>query len=134
MVSEIIAVEISDVAFAANERLLNLHHVDSFVKFLAYVILFVQKSMLLLDEVFIYVGSAVKGIPNAAKFSERAEVGPLKLIDIVMKEVATLDKVRSTGLDGQLYFTEYGIVELDIHQNVVGPLLQTIFDPNYFKL
>jgi hypothetical protein len=51
-----------------------------------------------------------------------------------MELVAAFDKLRSCCLYCQLYFTKNRIIEADIHQNVIRPTSQTVFDANYFEL
>jgi hypothetical protein len=52
----------------------------------------------------------------------------------VVELVAAFDKLRSCCIYCQLYLAKNRIIEADIHQNVIGPTSQTVFDANYLEL
>lgn len=68
----------------------------------------------------IYLNSSVKRIPDAAKLGQRTKVGSLQLVEIVMEQVAALDKVRGLRFDCKLDLAEDFIVELYVDEDVIG--------------
>jgi hypothetical protein len=78
-------------------------------------------------------GTLVQGVPDTAQLRKWTKERSLQLIDIMVELVAAFDKLRSCRLYCQLYFAKNRAIEANIHQNVIGPTSQTVFDTNYFE-
>lgn len=78
VLAQVVVVEIGAIALTADEWPVELDHLDILLlQLAAEMFLPLQLALLLLDELVVDVGSAVEGVPDAAEFGERAEVGAL---------------------------------------------------------
>ena len=57
----------------------------------------------------------IKSVPDTTELSERAEVGTLQFVYVVMETVTALDEVRNVRLYRQLDLHDQTVVELHIN-------------------
>ena len=88
---------------------------------------------LLLYHLFENLGSLIEVIPDATKFSQRAEVWSFQLVQIMMKIVTAFDEIWRIALYCKLYFTSDWVIELEINENIIGAFFQPIFNSDNFE-
>ncbi len=71
--------------------------------------------------------------PNAAHLSKWTELSSLELVKIMIEFVGTFDKVGLFWLDRQLHFDDHFLFVNQVHQNVFVPLIESVFNSNYFE-
>lgn len=77
---------------------------------------------------------AVKRAPDITKFSDGSENGAFSLVNEVVVLVGALDEVGMVGVDSQLRLTDESVFISEVHQDIVGTLLQPILNPDYLEL
>ena len=64
--------------------------------------------------------------PDVAELGERAELGSLEFVDVVVELVGALDEVGLAAVDCDLHFDQHGTSIDQVHQDVLGALAQPV--------